>query len=199
MSSLFYADHWATMRDLYAMRQITSGRRYVELPFIGFEVYPVIVISCRCNPFLYFQIWSASNKRWVHVDPCENVIDKPLIYEKGWQKKLTYIIAYSKDEVQDVTWRYTRDQETVMKRRRACTEQSLIHLLQSLTHQRQNFAGYSQARTEYVMKRKLLELADMLYIPSSRNKDSDEETYEGRTSGSLMWRLARSEITQVRM
>lgn len=85
-----------------------------------------------------------------------------------------------------------------MKRRKTCTEQSLIHLLQSLTHQRQNSAGYSRMRTEYVVKRKLLELADMLYIPNSQNKDSDE-TYEGRTSGSLMWRLARGEITQVRM
>lgn len=112
---------------------------------------------------------------------------------------MTYIIAYSKDEVQDVTWRYTRDQEAVMKRRKACTEQSLIYLLQSLTHQRQNSASYSRARTEYVVERRLLELADMLYIPNSRNKDSDEETYEGRTSGSLVWRLARGEITQVRM
>lgn len=133
----------------------------------------------------------------MHVDPCENVIDKPLIYEKGWQKKLTYVIAYSKDEVQDVTWRYTRDQEAVMKRRKLCTEQNLMHLLQSLTHQRQNSTGYSRTRTEYVVKRGLLELADMLYIPNSRNKDSDEEVYEGRTSGSLMWRLARGEITQV--
>lgn len=118
------------------------------------------------------------------------------MYEKGWQKKLTYIIAYSKDEVQDVTWRYTRDQEAVMKRRKTCTEQNLIHLLQSLTNQRQNSAGYSRTRKEYVIKRKLLELVDMLYIPNSQNKDSDE-TYEGRTSGSLMWRLTRGEITQV--
>lgn len=121
------------------------------------------------------------------------------MYEKGWQKKLTYIIAYSKDEVQDVTWRYTRDQKAVMKRRKTCAEQSLIDLLQSLTDQRQNSADYSRVRREYVVKRKLLELADMLYIPNSRNKDSDEETYEGRTSGSLIWRLARGEITQVQI
>ncbi|KAL6255088.1 hypothetical protein P5V15_013421 [Pogonomyrmex californicus] len=144
---------------------------------------------------VWTEIWSASNKRWIHIDPCENVIDKPLMYEKGWQKKLSYIIAYSKDEVQDVTWRYTRDQEAVMKRRKICTEQSLIELLQSLTDQRQSSVNYSRARREYVIKRKVLELADMLYIPNSRNKD-DEETYEGRTSGSLMWRLARGETTQ---
>ncbi|XP_011052920.1 PREDICTED: peptide-N(4)-(N-acetyl-beta-glucosaminyl)asparagine amidase isoform X2 [Acromyrmex echinatior] len=150
---------------------------------------------CDETDHVWTEIWSASNKRWIHVDPCENIIDKPLMYEKGWQKKLTYIIAYSRDEVQDVTWRYTRDQKAVMKRRKTCAEQSLIHLIQSLTYQRQNSANYSSARREYVVKRKLLELAGMLYISNSQ-KDSDEEVYEGRTSGSLMWRLARGEIMQ---
>lgn len=124
------------------------------------------------------------------------MIDKPLMYEKGWEKKLTYIIAYSKDEVQDVTWRYTRDLEAVMKRRKTCTEQSLRQFLRSLNDQRQNSPNYSHARREYVIKRNLLELADMLYIPSLQNENSDE-TYEGRTSGSLAWRLARGEIAQV--
>ncbi|XP_011879915.1 PREDICTED: peptide-N(4)-(N-acetyl-beta-glucosaminyl)asparagine amidase [Vollenhovia emeryi] len=150
---------------------------------------------CDETDHVWTEIWSASNKRWIHVDPCENVVDKPLMYEKGWHKKLTYIIAYSRDEVQDVTWRYTRDQEAVMKRRKACSEQSLRHLLQSLTSQRQNAAGYSRARREYVVKRSLLELGDMLYIPNSQGTDSDEETYEARTSGCLLWRLARGEIT----
>jgi len=118
------------------------------------------------------------------------------MYEKGWKKKFTYIIAFSKDEVQDVTWRYTRDQEAVMKRRKICTEQSLIQFLRSLNEKRQNSANYSHARREYVVKRNLLELADMLYIPNSQDQDSDE-SYEGRTSGSLVWRLARGEITQV--
>lgn len=147
---------------------------------------------------VWTEIWSASSKKWIHLDPCENVIDKPLMYERGWTKKLTYIIAYSKDEVQDVTWRYTRDQEAVMKRRKICSERSLIQFLQSLTDQRQNSPSYSRARRDYVVKRSLFELADMLYIPNLQDKNSDE-TYEGRTSGSLAWRLARGEIVQANM
>eukprot|EP00904_Undaria_pinnatifida_P004953 jgi/Undpi1/1588/HiC_scaffold_11.g04978.m1 len=45
--------------------------------------------------------------RWVHVDPCEAAVDEPLLYE-SWGKKQTYILAFTKQEVVDVTENYTR-------------------------------------------------------------------------------------------
>ena len=44
---------------------------------------------------------------WLHADPCENRLDKPRMYENGWSKKLSYVVACAKDHVVDVTPRYT--------------------------------------------------------------------------------------------
>ncbi|XP_014477524.1 PREDICTED: peptide-N(4)-(N-acetyl-beta-glucosaminyl)asparagine amidase [Dinoponera quadriceps] len=145
---------------------------------------------------VWTEVWSPTRNKWIHVDPCENVVNKPLMYEKGWNKKLSYIIAYSKDEVQDVTWRYTRDPKAVLKRRTVCTEESLIKVIRAMCNVRLNAANCSAARKKYVINRTLCELAGMIYTPNSQDEDS-EETYEGRSSGSLSWRIARGEITSM--
>ncbi|EKU23366.1 peptide-N4-(N-acetyl-beta-glucosaminyl)asparagine amidase, partial [Nannochloropsis gaditana CCMP526] len=47
-------------------------------------------------------------KGWVHLDPCEAAVNEPLLYQ-GWGKKQTYILAFSREEVEDVTREYTTD------------------------------------------------------------------------------------------
>ncbi|XP_014602120.1 PREDICTED: peptide-N(4)-(N-acetyl-beta-glucosaminyl)asparagine amidase [Polistes canadensis] len=144
---------------------------------------------------LWTEIWSVTENRWIHIDPCENVIDQPLMYERGWNKKLSYIIAYSRDEVQDVTWRYTRKQNNVMAKRRKCSEENLLNLIQSLNEKRQNSVGYSIARKQYVIKRRLRELVGMLNYPNIPN-EYDNNIYNERTTGSYAWRMARGEASQ---
>jgi len=55
--------------------------------------------------------------QWVHADPSEGVLDSPLMYEKGWGKKLTMIFAFTPWSVEHVTGTYTKDyQGTVLRR-----------------------------------------------------------------------------------
>lgn len=52
---------------------------------------------------VWTEVWSAGQQRWFHVDSCEATIDRPLMYESGWKKKLTYIFAIGRDGAVDVT------------------------------------------------------------------------------------------------
>ena len=79
------------------------------------------------------EVWSQSQSKWVHVDPCEGRLDCPLLYECGWGKALSYVVACSRDEVMDVTWRYTLQPLEVKKRRDKVSEDELWQHLWGLT------------------------------------------------------------------
>lgn len=78
---------------------------------------------------VWVEVYSYLKSKWIHCDPCENVVDTPLMYECGWKKKLNYIFAYSVDEIQDVTWRYSCKHDQVLKNRNRCSEQELVNFL----------------------------------------------------------------------
>ena len=92
-----------------------------------------------CPLLVRFQVYSYAENRWIHVDPCEAVMDAPMTYEVGWGKKLTYCMAVSKDEVQDVTSRYTvaKDQaerDRILARRTLVTESWLTKAILELNN-----------------------------------------------------------------
>lgn len=81
---------------------------------------------CRCLKYdtryiystsdhVWTEVYSHYQKRWIHVDPSENVIDSPLMYEHGWNRELSYVFAFANDHVQDVTWRYSNNHKAVSK------------------------------------------------------------------------------------
>ena len=54
--------------------------------------------------------------------------------QSGWGKKLSYIVAFSKDGVADVTRRYTKDWDEVLSRRTQVSEMWLASSCLALTH-----------------------------------------------------------------
>ncbi|XP_060036425.1 peptide-N(4)-(N-acetyl-beta-glucosaminyl)asparagine amidase isoform X2 [Erinaceus europaeus] len=84
---------------------------------------------------VWTEVYSPAQQRWLHCDACEDVCDKPLLYEIGWGKKLSYVIAFSKDEVVDVTWRYSCKHEEVISRRTEVKEEILRETINGLNKQ----------------------------------------------------------------
>ncbi|KAJ6846192.1 peptide-N(4)-(N-acetyl-beta-glucosaminyl)asparagine amidase [Iris pallida] len=127
--------------------------------------------------------------RWMHLDPCEGVFDKPLLYEKGWGKKLNYVIAIAKDGVYDVTKRYTKKWHEVLSRRNITTEDVVASVLSSITKECR--VGYSSELSvlEHRDRKETEELEGEVH-----HKIDNQLSLPGRLSGAIEWRTARCEI-----
>ncbi|KAJ7973469.1 Peptide-N(4)-(N-acetyl-beta-glucosaminyl)asparagine amidase [Quillaja saponaria] len=128
--------------------------------------------------------------RWMHLDPCEGVYDQPLLYEKGWNKKLDYIIAIAQDGVYDVTKRYTRRWHEVLSRRDLITEPALSAVLSNMTKEcRRGLESelFYELEGRDQKERQALE-SDL------HSSDDALLLLPGRQSGDEEWRKLRSEI-----
>jgi len=142
---------------------------------------------------VWTEVYSVAGRRWLHADPCENVCDEPLLYESGWGKKISYVIAYSTDDVQDVTWRYTAQPSTVLGRRTACREawlvRTIVDLRRNIQQQRLSANAITPARLLTLEERTVIELVELMI-----DNKSAKDNLPGRTTGSEEWRRARGEL-----
>ncbi len=107
-------------------------------------------------------------------------------------------MATSKDETQDVTWRYSCDHNALRARRRDRAQSGhvrpgwLVKTVLLMTKNAQEALKCSEEEKRRLLKRRLMELVELM-----KEKDKTEATAEeqqGRQSGSLAWRAARSEV-----
>ncbi|XP_055304059.1 peptide-N(4)-(N-acetyl-beta-glucosaminyl)asparagine amidase [Sitodiplosis mosellana] len=155
---------------------------------------------CRCLGYearlvqatfdhVWTEVFSEAQNRWIHIDPSDNVVDAPLMYQHGWKRKVDYIIAFSHEDIQDVTWRYASNHEEATRNRQRCTEPEVLKTILLLRDKRQ--MNLSVARKKYLKKRNLREIIELMV-----QREPTENEKKGRSSGSLSWRLTRGEDQQ---
>mmetsp|Transcript_18760 Transcript_18760/g.41735 ORF Transcript_18760/g.41735 Transcript_18760/m.41735 type:complete len:1089 (-) Transcript_18760:816-4082(-) len=187
-------------RKLFETRQGRCGE-YANLfglycRSLGFETRYVSDFTdhvwCEC--------WSDRRSTWLHADSCEGKIDEPSMYEHGWGKKLSYIIAVSNEgggHVADVTGRYSRKllSDDMQARRREITtsEEQSETIIAQINSSLSSNSSLSKARQDE-LDRRASEEKKFFHLAQQSGTWQGNVYKEGRISGSLAWRAARDEL-----
>mmetsp|Transcript_38609 Transcript_38609/g.122665 ORF Transcript_38609/g.122665 Transcript_38609/m.122665 type:complete len:381 (+) Transcript_38609:670-1812(+) len=138
---------------------------------------------------VWTEVWSPHLGRWVHADPGEERYDTPLLYEGGWGKKLTYVIAFDAGGVTDVTRRYTARWGETLARRGAVPEAWLAAEVGAAGGRLRAALPPSE---RILRERRDLEEEDELRAGPAGGGGGG--ALPGRLTGSLEWRSGRGEL-----
>lgn len=138
------------------------------------------------------EFYSESEKRWIHVDSCEGAFDKPLLYEQGWGRVMTFILAFSKEGCYDVTPRYIKNWEECQERRSIENEKEMNELLEGTNLSIQ--VNYNESKVKEIKERELAEKKELELRKGSDDIEVSNEETQCRQSGSVEWRKERGEL-----
>ena len=160
------------------------------------NLFGAILFSCgfktrfinNYEDHVWNEFYNEEEKRWIHIDSCEEAYDTPLVYEQGWGRVMTFIVATSDEEIVDVTPRYVKDWTIVKERRSDTMENSLKSVINQINNDL--YKNLSEEEKDKLKERRIKEKEEC----DTKTGIVSEEEKLPRQSGSEEWKKERGEI-----
>lgn len=134
---------------------------------------------------VWSEYYSLTQKRWIHLDPCEACFDEPLLYSDNWGKEMSWVIGLNHNYIIDLSKKYINP-----KKQKSLSDYNIkkVHkAIDSLNYQKNRHL----TREEYYYQ---------ILVPINLEMNSfDPETTKtrvetkGRQTGSVEWLKGRGE------
>lgn len=152
---------------------------------------------------VWCEYYSKKQKRWVHLDPCENVFDEPSLYCENWGKKMSYVIGVGNNYIIDLSDKYITDEaKRIPKLTVVSSEQTILRYIKKL-NARLMIIFWHHITESNNEDEKLDKLYEELILVHNKELISLERAHhnsasktsmpQGRQSGSAEWTKARGE------
>jgi len=159
---------------------------------MGFEVRKVSTVY---EDHVWVEIYSVAQKRWIHYDPCENQHDMPLVYELGWKKEMSYVVAVQADLVSDVSKKYSVQHQKLALNQatKVIRYDEYMSILKRINLQLKQKYNLSTERVNELKARRVVENAEMKHN-STLTPESVGKSYSGRQNADEEWLKNRGEF-----
>jgi hypothetical protein len=132
---------WAEFPRYHGLLKLLDVKRgrCSELSRVAYGAYLALGYDARMVIDFTDHVWTevrlprGPNGTWYHGDPSEGVFDRPIMYERGWGKKLTFVFGVTPNSVEDVSKKYTADYESMVARR-GIDDKTLARVLEKVNH-----------------------------------------------------------------
>lgn len=148
---------------------------------------------------VWCEYYSTSQKRWIHLDPCEAVIDEPLLYCNNWGKAMSYVLGFGSSYCIDLSSKYIAEAKQIAKTDIVDSPAAIDQDVQWLAFKRLlgkfardyslNYRGfYYEVLVRYNQERKSLK--------RDEKATTTQDLPQGRQLGSADWTRSRGEAGQ---